>query len=255
MVNQIAMGDKLREISLLPFNNFSHYLRCAGVDVSEVSGSEDAESLLGGNCIYKSILAGKILKSVTDRVYSVVEQGGTHHALLYRDDGLYFLDPCLYMRSAVLIDADFVCDHTLLANSGFEANFIALEFLKGDTFTFLWNFNSSFGSKSWDCVYDFSILNSVVTCDWGVESFKEKPNALIFRFLNVDTQQLQQISVFLKTGAAFISKSFSGIYTGIGDMGTGFKDSFQRSVGIGLSDVLDCMQTALPLAKGFNRFI
>ena len=109
-------------------------------------------------------------------------------------------------------------------------------------------------SNTWVSTYDFRGLNPVPVDDWNVEHFKEKPNALVFRFFNIESRQLQQLSLFLKTETVFLSHSFTESYVAVSDIGGRFTKEFKKSVGLDLQSVLECMYIALPYVKCFNRF-
>ncbi len=251
------MVGRLQDVSWLPFNNFMHYLRHAQVDLRSVFGSEymALTEKIGGNCIYKAGLAEAMLKPIADSVHSVVDDRGTHHAVVYCvDQDLYFFDPCLFMTGGLKVELDFACGETLLTAYSDEMNYVALEYMEGSVFTSVWGLNIGSVSRSWYASYDLNVLNQIPVCDWIVEPFKPLPNALIFRYFNCVSQRLEQLSLFLSSRQVFVSEFWSQTYISLNDIGAGFADDFFVSVSVSLSEMVDCMFLALDFTREFERW-
>ena len=249
--------QNLSNISWLPFNNFMHYLRHKNVDLTCVLGLEPELLVgnLGGNCIYKSVLAASVLQSVSDSVYSVIGKLGTHHALVYfSGNELFFYDSCLFMDNGLKIDVDFACQETLLAPFSSGLNYVAFERQSASVFTSVWGLNLASVSKTWSVCFDLQNLNQIPRCDWAVEAFKSLPYALIFRYFNSVSGCLQQLSLFLSSRQIFVSKSFSQNFTPLHDVSVGFESEFLESVSVPLKYVVDCMFLALELVDDFERW-
>lgn len=249
--------QNLSNISWLPFNNFMHYLRHKNVDLTCVLGLEPELLVgnLGGNCIYKSVLAASVLQSVSNSVYSVIGNLGTHHALVYfSGNELFFYDSCLFMDSGLKIDVDFACQETLLAPFSSGLNYVALERQSATVFTSVWGLNVDSISHTWCVCFDLHDLNQVPHCDSFVERFKQVPDMLIFRYFNSVSGCLQQLSLFLSSRQIFVSKSFSQNFTPLPDVSVGFESEFLESVSVPLKHVVDCMFLAAELAGDFERW-
>ena len=201
MLNKsFSNATSLSDVSWLPFNNFMHYVRHKNVDLSCILGSESDRLIhhLGGNCIYKSVLAESVLKSVVDSVHAVVSILGTHHAIIYCiENDLFFYDSCLFMSGGLKIDVDFACEETVLAPFADKPNYVALERESGSVFYSIWALDFPPISNTWCVCYDLQDVNDIPQCDWFIERFKQAPDVLMFRYFNSVSRRLEQLSLCL----------------------------------------------------------
>ena len=223
----------LEDVSRLPFNNFKHFLNHYNFDVDFFSGVQDVDSLIGGNCIFKSRLAAEILEQTYSKVSCVVEIGGFHHAIIASDEnlGMVFYDSCLYMPHALGLKSDFECMPTMFADMYGDVNFVAVD-LGGPLSTqVVWKYSSLGVSRSFTFNYDLLETNQISFNDFEVEPFKTVPKALIFRYLTVNNQ-LMHLSFFVQDKVCVLSRAFSRDFVFVSQLSVDQKSQFIQDVGL-----------------------